>query len=65
MNKLFKIFTVNSLLTPLVSIVLGLIVGAIIMLIGGTIRFWRTVPCSAPYLETCTISGKRSVKLHP
>ncbi|GIO52148.1 MULTISPECIES: ABC transporter permease [Paenibacillus] len=35
MNKLFKIFTVNSLLTPLVSIVLGLIVGAIIMLIGG------------------------------
>lgn len=35
MSKLFKIFSVNSLLVPLVAVVLGLIVGAIIMLIGG------------------------------
>lgn len=35
MNKLFKIFSFNSLLVPLLAIVFGLIVGAIIMLIGG------------------------------
>ncbi|GIO67020.1 ABC transporter permease [Paenibacillus cookii] len=35
MSKLFKIFSVNSLLVPLVAVVMGLIVGAIIMLIGG------------------------------
>ncbi|MBE9916990.1 ABC transporter permease [Paenibacillus donghaensis] len=35
MSKLFKIFSVDNLLVPLVAIILGLIVGAVIMLIGG------------------------------
>ncbi|MEC0368702.1 ABC transporter permease [Paenibacillus chibensis] len=35
MSKVFKIFSVNNLLVPVVAIILGLIVGAIIMLIGG------------------------------
>ncbi|GAB6988333.1 ABC transporter permease [Paenibacillus pini] len=35
MNKFFKIFSFNSLVVPLVAILFGLIVGAIIMLIGG------------------------------
>lgn len=35
MNKLRKIFTMDSLVVPLVAIVLGLLVGAIVMLFGG------------------------------
>lgn len=35
MNKLIKLFTKDSAVVPLVAIVLGLIVGAIIMLLGG------------------------------
>lgn len=35
MNKLRKIFTLDSLIVPLVAIVLGLLVGAIVMLFGG------------------------------
>ncbi|MEF2966948.1 ABC transporter permease [Paenibacillus sp. M1] len=35
MNKLRKIFTLDSIIVPLVAILLGLIVGAIVMLIGG------------------------------
>lgn len=34
MNKLRKIFTLDSLVVPLVAIVLGLIVGALVMLLG-------------------------------
>ncbi len=35
MNRLIKVFTKDSAVVPLVAIVLGLIVGAIIMLLGG------------------------------
>lgn len=35
MNKVIKVFTKDSAVVPLVAIVLGLIVGAIIMLLGG------------------------------
>lgn len=35
MDKLRKIFTLDSVILPLVAIVLGLLVGAVVMLIGG------------------------------
>ncbi|RRJ64434.1 ABC transporter permease [Paenibacillus oralis] len=35
MDKLRKIFTMDSLIVPLVAILLGLLVGAVVMLIGG------------------------------
>lgn len=35
MNKLRKIFTLDSLIVPLVAILLGLLVGAVVMLLGG------------------------------
>lgn len=35
MNKLRKIFTMDSLIVPLVAILLGLLLGAVVMLIGG------------------------------
>ncbi|GIO31595.1 ABC transporter permease [Paenibacillus albilobatus] len=35
MSKLFKILSVDNLLVPLIAIIFGLIVGAVIMLIGG------------------------------
>ncbi|WP_435921918.1 ABC transporter permease [Paenibacillus sp. DYY-L-2] len=35
MNKIRKIFTLDSLIVPLVAILLGLLVGAVVMLLGG------------------------------